>query len=207
MLGHKSWWNRRGAPAPDCRNSIDNFGTVSSRLEEIDMKRMLAGVCCLTLCCLPVMAQKKAAGAGMTDQQFVNFAAQTDMVEANLGQLAQTNASSQDVKDYAQTLTTDHTQDMGNLATAAQQANLTVPNAIDTMNNKAMIGPFQKLKGKAFDRKYIAEMIAGHTKAIAIYKKEATAASNPQIQQYAQTALPVLQKHLDAAKALMKGGK
>jgi putative membrane protein len=176
----------------------------------MDMKRMIAGVCCLALCCLPLTAQKKAkmaAGAGMTDQQFVTFAAQTDMVEANLGQLAQTNASSQDVKDYAQNLVTDHTQDMGNLSTAAQQANLTVPNAIDTMHNKEMIGPFQKLKGKAFDRKYIAEMIAGHTKAIAVYKKESTSASNPQIQQYAQTALPVLEKHLDGAKALLKKDK
>lgn len=174
------------------------------------MKRMLAGVCCLTLCCLPMMAQKKAAkaaGAGMTDQQFVTFAAQTDMVEANLGQLAQTNSDTQAVKDYGQTLTTDHTQDYGNLYAAAQQANLTVPNAIDETHNKTMIGPFQKLKGKAFDRKYVAEMIAGHTKAIAVYKKEATSATNPQIQQYAQTALPTLEKHLDAAKALMKKGK
>ncbi len=169
------------------------------------MKRMLAGVCCLALCCLPVLAQKTGAGAGMTDQQFVNFAAQTDMVEANLGQLAQTASSSQDVQSYGQTLATDHTQDYSNLSTAAQQANLTVPNAIDTMNNKTMIGPFQKLKGKAFDHKYIQEMIAGHTKAIAVYKKEATAATNPQIQQYAQSALPVLQKHLDDAKALLKG--
>lgn len=173
------------------------------------MKRMLAGVCCVALCCLPLMAQKHsakmAAGTTMTDQQFVDLAAQTDMVEANLGQLAQTNASSQDVKDYAQGLATDHTQDMGNLATAAQQANLTVPGSIDTAHNNAMITPFQKLKGKAFDHKYIQEMIAGHTKAIAIYKKEATAATNPQIQQYAQTALPVLQKHLDGAKALLKG--
>ena len=174
------------------------------------MKRMIAGVCCLALCCLPLMAQKhsaKMAGAAMTDQQFVDFAGQTDMVEANLGQLAQTNASSQDVKDYGQMLVTDHTQDMGNLSTAAQQAGLTVPTAIDTKNNDTMIGPFQKLKGKAFDRKYIQEMIAGHTKAIAIYKKEATDATNDAIKTYAQNAIPVLQKHLDGAKALLKGGK
>jgi putative membrane protein len=176
----------------------------------MDMKRMIAGVCCLALGCLPLMAQRHSAKmteAAMTDQQFVNFAAQTDMVEANLGQLAQTNSDSQAVKDYGQMLVTDHTQDYNNLYAAAQQASLTVPNAIDTMHNKTMIGPFQKLKGKAFDRKYVQEMIAGHEKAIAVYKKEATAATNPQIQQYAQSALPVLQKHLDAAKALMKKGK
>jgi putative membrane protein len=102
-------------------------------------------------------------------------------------------------------LTTDHTQDFGQLNAAAQQASLTVPTAIDASNNRAMIDPFQKLQGKAFDRKFIPEMVAGHTKAIAVYKKEADDAQNPAIKSYAQAALPVLQKHLDGAKALEKG--
>jgi len=162
------------------------------------MKRMLSAMCVLAVCSVPALAQK------MTDQQFVNMAAQTDMVEANLGQLAQTAASSDDVKNYGQMLVTDHTADMGQLTAAAQQASLTVPTAIDTEHNKAMIDPFQKLQGKAFDHKYIQEMIAGHTKAIAIYKKEADAAQNASIKSYAQAALPTLQKHLDQAKALEK---
>lgn len=162
------------------------------------MKRILSAVCVLAVCSLPALAQK------MTDQQFVDMAAQTDMVEANLGQLAQTAASAPNVKAYGQELTTDHTQDFGQLSTAAQQAGLTVPTAIDTAHNKAMIDPFQKLQGKAFDHKYIQEMIAGHTKAIAVYKKEADDAQNASIKSYAQTALPVLQKHLDDAKALLK---
>lgn len=172
------------------------------------MKRVLSAVCCLALCALPAVAQKAAAkgAATMSDQQFVDFAAQTDMVEANLGQLAQNDAASQEVKDYGQTLATDHTSDYNQLYAAAKQANLNVANAIDAEHNKAMIDPFQKLKGAAFDRKYIQEMIAGHTKAIAIYKKEAADAQNPQIKSYAETALPVLQKHLEGAKDLMKSG-
>lgn len=168
------------------------------------MKRVLSAVCCLALCAVPALAQKKAMGTPMTDQQFVDFAGQTDMVEANLGQLAQNVADAQAVKDYGQMLVTDHTKDFSDLHTAAQQASLTVPDAIDAKNNKAMIDPFQKLKGAAFDRHYIHDMVEGHTKAIAIYKKEATDAKNPAIQQYAQNALPVLQKHLDGAKALEK---
>lgn len=140
----------------------------------------------------------------MTDQQFVDFAAQTDMVEANLGQLAANAASSQQVKDYASTLVTDHTNDYGQLSTAAKQANLNVPNAIDTEHNKLMIAPFEKLKGAAFDHKYAHEMVSGHTKAIEIYKKEAADAQNDAIKSYAQTALPVLEKHLTGAKDLEK---
>lgn len=174
------------------------------------MKRHLSVLCCFAaVCCLSVSiainAQPKEGGkAGMTDQQFVNFAAQTDMIEANLGQLAQDAAERQDVKDYGKMLATDHTNDFQQLTAAAQQANLTVPNAIDEEHNKAIIGPYQKLKGAAFDHKYIADMIAGHTKAIEIYKKEAADAENPAIKAYAQMALPVLQKHLDGATTLEK---
>ncbi|MGB6689256.1 MAG: DUF4142 domain-containing protein [Terracidiphilus sp.] len=168
------------------------------------MKRILAAVCCISLCSISALAQKKAMGAAMTDQQFIDLAAQTDMLEANLGQLAQTAASSQQVKDYAQTLVTDHTADFGQLHTLAQQASLTVPDAIDAAHDKAMIDPFQKLKDAAFDRKYVQEMIAGHTKAIAIYKKEAADAQNPAVKSYAEQTLPTLEKHLSGAKDLEK---
>lgn len=167
------------------------------------MKSMLTVVCCAALCAAPAFAQNKP----MTDQQFVDFAAQTDMVEANLGQLAQDNASSQDVKDYGQMLTADHTNDFSQLHTAAKSADLTVPDAIDSAHNKAMIAPFQKLKGSAFDHRYIRDMVEGHTKAIDVYKKEAADAQNDALKTYAQAALPVLEKHLDQAKDLEKSGK
>ncbi len=169
------------------------------------MKRLLSAFCCIALSAIPVLAQKKTATApAMTDQQFVDFAAQTDMVEADLGQLAQDVAALQPVKDYGQMLLTDHTNDFAQLHVIAQQANLTVPAAIDAENVKTTIAPFHKLKGEAFDHHYIHEMVVGHTKAIEIYKKEAADAQNPAVKSYAEQALPVLQKHLDHAKALEK---
>ena len=169
------------------------------------MKRVLTAACCIVLCSLPALAKEKAAEAkAMTDQQFVDFAAQTDMVEANLGQLAGSTASAQPVKDYGQMLVTDHTKDYNQLFDVAHQANLNMPNAIDAEHNKAMIDPFQKLKGAAFDRHYAQEMVAGHTKAIAIYKKEAADAQNAALKSYAAQALPVLEKHLEDAKGLAK---
>jgi putative membrane protein len=162
------------------------------------MIRALSITCCLAVCSLPALAQK----APMSDQKFVDFAAQTDMVEAHVGDLAQNVAQSQAVKDYGQMLTADHTQDYQQLQTVAQQAGLTVPTAIDAEHNKSMIGPYHKLKGPGFDKKFAHDMVAGHTQAIAIYRKEADDAQNPALKQYAQNALPVLQKHLDRAKEL-----
>lgn len=162
------------------------------------------GLLCRSLW-VPLLAQKKAVEKTLTDQQFVDFAAQTDMVEANLGQLTQSAGETQSVKDYGQMLVTDHTKDYGDLLAAAHQANLTVLTTIDAEHNKQTIDPLQKLKGAAFEHKYAHDMVEGHTKAIAVYQKEATAAESPVIQSYAQAALPVLQKHLPGARGLEKG--
>ena len=169
------------------------------------MNRFMSILCCLALCSAPAFAQKASGAATMTDQQFVDFAAQTDMVEANLGQLAQDAASSQTVKQYGQMLVTDHTADYKKLQGLAAEANVTVPDAIDATLNKAMITPFEKLKGKQFDTRYIREMVAGHTKALAMYKKEADDATNSTIKSYAQDTIPALQKHLDDARAIERG--
>ena len=164
------------------------------------MKRILSVICCLAVGSLAALAQHPSGA--MSDQKFVDFAAQTDMVEANLGDLAQSVAGSQAVKDYGQMLTSDHTSDYGKLQSVAQQAGLTVPTAIDAEHNKSIIGPMHALKGAAFDRKFGHEMIAGHTQAIAVYTKEVADAQNPALKAYAQDALPTLQKHLDDAKKL-----
>ncbi len=93
------------------------------------MKRLFCAVCCLSLASIPALAQHHhattaSAKAPMTDQQFVDFAAQTDMVEANLGQLAQSVAKSQAVQGYGKMLDTDHTNDYKQLQRAAKDADL-----------------------------------------------------------------------------------
>lgn len=164
------------------------------------MKLAITSVCCVVLCSISALAQKGA----MSDQQFLDFAAQTDMVEAHIGQLAQTAGSSRSVKDYAQILANDHTSDYQQLHNLASKANLNLASAIDTDHNKAMVAPYHQLNGAAFDHRYIQDMIAGHTKAIAVYKQEAANAQDPEVKAYAEETLPTLQKHLDDAKALQK---
>jgi putative membrane protein len=176
------------------------------------MNRIFAAACCLALVAVPAISQKKHAHAvppgtaAMTDQQFIVMAAQIDMMEANLGQKAANQASNDDVKNYAQMLVTDHTNDYQQLAAIAAKDNLTIPKALDDEHNK-LIAPLDKLNGKAFDQNYIHAMIAGHTKAIAVFTRESSDAQNGDVKSYAAATLPALQKHLDGAKDLMKKAK
>lgn len=157
-------------------------------------------LCCAALCALPAFSQ---ANASSSDQKFVDMAAQTDMTEAHLGQMAQDQGSAQGVKDFGQTLVTDHTSDYTQLTAAAGKASLNVPKGLDAAHDR-MIAPFEKLKGAAFDRRFIQEMVVGHTKAVAEYRREAKDGQNADIKAYANQALPTLEKHLEAARDLQK---
>lgn len=154
------------------------------------------------LLAVPLTAQNTGS-AQTSDQAFVDLAAQTDMTEAHLGQLAADKASAQGVKDYAQMLVTDHTADYNTITAAATKANLTVPKGLDAKQNK-MIAPYEKLKGAAFDRKFAHDMVAGHEAAIAAYDKEARDGQNADLKAYAKQTIPTLEKHRDAAKDLLK---
>jgi putative membrane protein len=167
------------------------------------MRNILLVLVCYAFWQLAAMAQA-GAGAGMTDQEFINLAAQTDMTEAHLGQLAQAQGASQAVKDLGQMLATGHTADYSQLGKIAMKAGLTVPKGIDAKHDK-MIAPFEKLKGKMFDRRYTQTMVKGHQEAIAAYKKEASSGQNSDIKAYAQETLPTLEKHLQAAQDAEKG--
>src|SRR5580698_2823903 len=166
------------------------------------VKAIFPAVCCMALCCIPALAKDEKAAA-LTDQQFLDLAAQTDMLEAHLGQMAANQASGQAVKDYAQMLVTDHTADYKQLQALAAKDGLNVPAGLDAEHDK-MIAPFEKLNGAAFDTRYEHTMIEGHTKALAIYNKESTDAQNTDVRSYAGETLPTLQKHLDGAKDLGK---
>jgi putative membrane protein len=163
------------------------------------VKRIFCVLSLFALCCAPTLAQ--TGSAGMSDQQFVDFAAQTDMMEAHLGQVAAEQAASQNVKDFAQTLVTDHTNDYNQLTAAAGKASLTVPKGLDAAHDK-MIAPLAKMKGSAFDRRFAQEMVTGHQKAIAEYQRESQNGQNADLKAYATQALPTLEKHLQAARDL-----
>lgn len=158
----------------------------------------VAAVCWLAVCASAAFSQ---ATAGGKDQQFINSAAQTDMMEAHVGQLAKDHGGSQAVKDFGQMLVTDHTNDYGQLSTIAKKDGASVPRGLDAVRNR-MIAPYERLHGAAFDRKFAADMVAGHQRAIAEYRREIRIGQNPDIKAYANQALPVLEKHLQAARDL-----
>lgn len=132
---------------------------------------------------------------------FAMKAAGGGMLEVQLGQLAQQNAKSQRVKDFGRMMITDHSKANDELKSLASANNITLPSSLQPEHQKHL-DMMSKLKGDAFDKHYMDMMVSDHKKDIDEFKKEANSSSNDAFKGFAGRTLPVLEKHLDSAKAI-----
>ena len=140
--------------------------------------------------------QKSGAGHDTpTSKEFVKRAAQSNLAEIKVSELAQSKAQSPDVKKFAQQMIEDHTQANAELAQIAKTKNLEVPDDADMMH-KASMKLLQGKSGSSFDTAYMQQMDKDHQKAIDLFQ---SASSSPKVdkdlQAFASKTLPKLEQH------------
>ena len=67
-----------------------------------------------------------------------------------------------------------------------------------------------KLSGKTgadFDRDYSKMMLSDHNKDVSAFEKQSTKGADPDLKAFATRTLPILQEHLQMAKALNPGNR
>jgi putative membrane protein len=147
-----------------------------------------------------LVAGSALATVSATDRTFAQKAAAGGLAEVSLGQLAQSNASSQQVKDFGHQMVTDHSQANQELQQIAQTENLTLPTTPDS-KDQALQKRLSGLNGAAFDAAYTQDMVRDHQQDIAEFKREAQSGQDPALKAFAQKTLPILQQHLQMAQA------
>ena len=167
------------------------------------MHRTSSGVC---LALFATGALAFAASLSKADKQFMIAAAKANMTEAHEGQMAEAQASANDVKEFAKTLDQDHTEAYRELEALAAKTGVSIPNGID-VGKIATVQQLEHLKGANFDRAFAKDEVAAHRQAIAEFKREADHGSDPDVKAYAAKMLPVLQKHLSLAEQCAKPNK
>jgi putative membrane protein len=138
------------------------------------------------------------------DQEFVKHAMMANQFEIQAGQLAEQRAEDQNIKQFAQMLVKDHQQNQQQLQQAAQgiqQGSQSQENQLGPVH-QAMLQELQKKQGRQFDRAFLYGNVAGHTKAVLMFRDAAQELQNPQLKQYAQQTLLALRKHLEEAQRL-----
>ena len=156
------------------------------------MKYIAPGIAALVLAAAPLI------GAG-SDNNFVTKAAAGGEAEVQMAQLAQSKASSQAVKDLANTLLADHTKANDSLKSIATKDNLTWPTGINA-KQQAEYNKLQALSGADFDKEYVNYQIKDHKQDISEFQKEADHGTDASVKAWASENLPKLQEHLRMAQ-------
>ena len=137
------------------------------------------------------------------DRQFMNKAAMGSMMEVQLGKMAQEKASSQDVKDFGQTMVQDHSKANQKLKDIAQENNVSLPQELDAKHRRT-VDELSSLEGESFDRRYMDKMVEDHKKDIDTFQKEVQQGQHPEVTQFASETLDTLQQHHEMAQRIEK---
>jgi putative membrane protein len=142
-----------------------------------------------------------AAPLDSSDVDFIRKAAMGGKMEVDLGNIAQSNAANERVKAFGSMMVNDHGQANNELRQFAQGRNVMLSDSLDKKMQDHMTS-MQKMTGKAFDKHYMGMMVDDHVKDVKEFEKASASAKDPDLRAWAAKTLPVLQKHLDSAKAI-----
>ena len=119
-----------------------------------------------------------------------------------MGDLAQKNGQSDDVKSYGKMLSTDHAAANQRALEAAKGLGVNPPSELNA-KQKVDYEKMSKMSGAAFDKMFATHMVTDHQKDVAEYMKASKV--KDAAGEYASGEIETLRKHLDAAKSLKSG--
>jgi putative membrane protein len=130
-----------------------------------------------------------AKGSSLTakDKTFMKKAAKGGMFEVAMGNLAEQNATSEDVKSFGKRMVTDHSKANNELKSIAEQKGVKLPSK----------EPSEKWTS---DKAYMDMMVKDHEKDLAEFQEAAKTASDPDVKKFAEDTAKLVQEHLDLAK-------
>jgi putative membrane protein len=167
----------------------------------LGVKRLasIAGLVLLGLA--PATAAQAAAQPSEQDTQYLQTIHQVNLFEIEAGNLAQQQASDQQVKDLGAMFVTDHTQLDQTVQSTASSLGVTLPDS-PSSEQQAVLNQLKGLQGSEFDTQWVTAQLTAHNQALQATETEIAQGSESSVTQLAQTALPVLQAHIDELTAL-----
>jgi putative membrane protein len=143
-------------------------------------------------------------GQDYAEKAFVTKALEGGDAEVQLGQLAQQKSQSNDVKQFAQKMVSDHTQMADKwFKPVAQQLGVSEPKG-PSKKDKKEIAKLQAMSGADFDREYITMMVKDHQQDLKEFKSEADSAQDPNVKQIAEQGSKVISQHLQLIEQIAK---
>lgn len=175
------------------------------------LKHLLAGVAAIGLLAQPALAQtqdtaqqqQQPAQAGeqqlaQQDMEFATKAAEGGLKEVRLGELAQQQAASEEVRQFGQRMVEDHGQANDQLMQIAQDKGIELPQELSD-EAQQLHDELQQKSGEEFDQAYMDEMVSDHQKDVEEFQQYTEEGQDQALVDFASQTLPVLQQHLELA--------
>jgi putative membrane protein len=132
------------------------------------------------------------------DAAFLSKAAEINIEEIALGQLAMEKGTMKAVSELGKMMDVDHTKCLKGLSELAKEKNIVIPAGL-TPDAEEAYKKLEHKNGIHFDEEYCDMMVKGHENAITMFDKAATECSDPDIRDWATKTLPSLKAHLHHA--------
>jgi len=146
----------------------------------------------------PPMQNTKLTGP---DKDFMMKAAESGVAEVQMGQMALTKATNDEVKAFAQRMVDDHTKANNELMELATKKGVTLPTQ-PSAKQHAEHERLNKLSGANFDREYMRSQVKAHNEAVALFEREARIGKDQETKAWAEQTLPTLREHQRLANEL-----
>ena len=143
--------------------------------------------------------ESKAAKLPRAEEKFLKGAAEDNLAEVKLGQLAEQRAASDSVKQFGKRMATDHQKAFDELKQLASQKGVQVPTDLDRSHQR-LYDRLSKMNGADFDRAYMKEMVKDHDRDVKAFRREADSGKDGEVKSWAGKTLPTLQEHQQQAK-------
>ncbi|MGF7078990.1 DUF4142 domain-containing protein [Mucilaginibacter sp. UYCu711] len=138
---------------------------------------------------------------GKDDALFITQVAEGCLAEIKIGLLAKQKGTDKRVKNMGAIMVKDLTKGKARLEMLAHSKNITLPTAIDSVDEKS-IAELAKKSGKDFDHAYLDKTRDDYKKAMVLFQATAKNAFDPQIKQFASRNILTIQRHLDLIDAV-----
>ena len=136
------------------------------------MNKTTQVMCCAMLGCAAMLLPTTAKAATDDDKKFLAMAAQADVDEIKLGELAEQKASNPAVKTFAKHMIMEHKAMTASMKPFATAWGLTPPMDVDS-DHKDEWNKLNGLSGADFDKEYMDAAVKDHAKVLSAFETEA----------------------------------
>lgn len=142
-----------------------------------------------------------AADLSKADKDFMQKASQAGSMEIKASEMAASTSNNADIKQFAQTMISDHTAVGDKLKSLAKDKKVKLTDQ-PSAEQKEQLKALSKLDGASFDVAYVRQVgVSAHKDAVDLFDKASNDAKDSDVKSFAADNLPALKHHLEMAQS------